>query len=68
MIRVIADPASFVVVGATMTKECDGCANHYIRDERARASIRGERARASIRDERARASIRGERAQAGRRG
>jgi hypothetical protein len=46
MIRIIAGPASFVVVGATMTKECDGCANHYIRDERARASIRDERAQA----------------------
>jgi hypothetical protein len=59
MIRIIAGPASFVVVGATMTKECDGCANHYIRDERARASIRDERARASIRDERAQAGGRG---------
>jgi hypothetical protein len=46
MIRIIAGPASFVVVGATMAKECDGCANHYIRDERAQASIRDERAQA----------------------
>jgi hypothetical protein len=43
MIRVTAGLASFVMVGTTPTKEattkeeCDGCANHHMRNRQVRA-------------------------------